>query len=918
MANDKSLVILGNVYWTGRRQRPQHIYSRIVDSYEKVFYVNTLTSGQETTCSLLEKNIYQVILAGNGQRVDQMPPKLCPSLLSELTLFLGKKGYLLSEAVVIVDIPYWSRIMEGRIGKKLIYSCMDYVAGFSDLDKEQIERDEEKLFKLADLTIFSSRALVSRFGGKCKRHALIRNGCEFDLFHSVLEKEYPVPGDIKGMDNGLPIVGYIGAIADWFDAEAVFNIGFLLNKRANIVLIGDYFHGNIGVLRNLPNVFILGEKPYSSLPAYLQCFDICMIPFKENALTECTNPVKLYEYMAAGKPVVSTPLPELALICPGLVEVTSNPLYFANIILYLIANGFDKDRTQERVEWARQNDWDNRAKFFQKYIDDLDFLEAPLLNQKFSLLPMTTQELVQELTSFQPNEAQISDKYFLNKRLMSTNLQKYLDLVGKASPSGEAAPDIVDLILEEYIIGDQFTSLLKEGDRILDLGSFKGAFWYSPKYTITAVDINDDLKDKLPDYVRFIVGDAQYSSVDGLFDAIYACHILEHVADPRKLIHNAYLHTRPGGYIYLGFPEGAGFPNRIYKSLFPGHIKDLSLEDVVSYLEEAGYKVQYTFEWPDSFSWMESHDDLKDFAPFLKAKTRELDYKWGTSFSRYGYGVVAKRPRHMSNETQLTTISPILNEEFFLPLYLDSALSYADQVVLSDGGSTDSSLDIIRSYDEKYPGKITLIHHSQTGDPYTIGWSENIARNGLLDAADGDYVLWLDVDEMMHDNFIEVYSKYLDPNFNGIYSVPFVPFWGGLFTRRINDPNDPHWDKEIYRMWRNRPGVRYNNAQTHCTLQFDGKGSWLAPHKKIEDTIMFHFHYVLGERMKFGDNRRGDVGDWDNTGIHRWNFLNEINEGEYPFNDPSSPVKQYRLRTEPYIGPHPKIIKERFIDALQK
>jgi GT2 family glycosyltransferase len=100
-------------------------------------------------------------------------------------------------------------------------------------------------------------------------------------------------------------------LADWFDADLV---SYVASQRPSytFVLVGGVFSPEIAQLQNRPNVKLLGQQPYETMPQYVYDFDVCIIPFKVNSITAATDPVKLYEYLAAGKPIVTTALPELA------------------------------------------------------------------------------------------------------------------------------------------------------------------------------------------------------------------------------------------------------------------------------------------------------------------------------------------------------------------------------------------------------------------------------------------------------------------------------------------------------------------------------------------------------------------------------------------------------------------------------
>src|SRR6185369_151204 len=134
----------------------------------------------------------------------------------------------------------------------------------------------------------------------------IRNGCEVEHFASV-------PPGRELQRDGRPVIGYFGAISEWFDIALVVALA-RARPGWRFVLVGSTFGCDTREARRLPNIEMKGEVPYAELPGWVHGFDVCIIPFVLNELTSCTNPVKVYEYLSAGKPVVATRLPELVAI----------------------------------------------------------------------------------------------------------------------------------------------------------------------------------------------------------------------------------------------------------------------------------------------------------------------------------------------------------------------------------------------------------------------------------------------------------------------------------------------------------------------------------------------------------------------------------------------------------------------------
>ncbi len=143
------------------------------------------------------------------------------------------------------------------------------------------------------------------------------NGVDYEHFARARDRKAGLPPQAMApvLAVGKPIIGYCGALARWFDYDLV---GAVAAQRQDLafVLIGpDYDHTLVGSgLYRLPNVTWLGPRPYSDLPQFLRYFDAAMIPFRLNPITHATSPLKLFEYMARGKPVVITPMQESIVI----------------------------------------------------------------------------------------------------------------------------------------------------------------------------------------------------------------------------------------------------------------------------------------------------------------------------------------------------------------------------------------------------------------------------------------------------------------------------------------------------------------------------------------------------------------------------------------------------------------------------
>jgi len=205
------------------------------------------------------------------------------------------------------------------------------------------------ILQRADLIFCSSQSIFDYFSTRHPHVHLVPNGVDYVHF-SPPPMNRPID-----LPSGKPIIGYSGALAPWVD-WALLSVAIRQNPDINFVFIGALFQ-----IKRFPlkykNAFYLGLKTYHDLPAYLHHFQIGLIPFLQTEMTKGCNPIKLYEYYAAGIPVLGTPLPELLTI-PN-INLESNPNLFSLRIRHLLEG--DDFNKAERMAYAHANDWGERT-----------------------------------------------------------------------------------------------------------------------------------------------------------------------------------------------------------------------------------------------------------------------------------------------------------------------------------------------------------------------------------------------------------------------------------------------------------------------------------------------------------------------------------------------------------------------------
>jgi glycosyltransferase involved in cell wall biosynthesis len=223
----------------------------------------------------------------------------------------------------------------GSLGERLvIYHCVDEFSKFTGTDEAAILDMERGLMEKADMVVVSSSRLYETKHRSNPNTFLVTHGVDVAHFRTACVPAVRAPSDCADLRG--PVIGFFGLIADWVDLE-VFR--YLASSRPewSILLIGE-IQTDTSALRELPNVHLLGRRSYQSLPSYCKVFDVAILPFVVNELTLAANPLKLREYLAAGLPVVATPLPEV-LKLSALVRMARTPEEFLHQTEALLREG---------------------------------------------------------------------------------------------------------------------------------------------------------------------------------------------------------------------------------------------------------------------------------------------------------------------------------------------------------------------------------------------------------------------------------------------------------------------------------------------------------------------------------------------------------------------------------------------------
>ncbi len=346
-----------NVAWATRYQRPHHLMRRMADDGHRVFYIvasRVPEGGAPFDVRQMEDGIYEVSLA-----VDRMQNMYGEAMSVGNVKAMGVAlealidAYDVKVAISIVHLTYWVPLvfeLREAHGYRVVYDCMDEWADFPNIGQPLLDA-EQALVEGADLVTVTAALLEAKFRNRARRCLLVRNGVDFAFF---AERCIPNP-----LADGLkhPIIGYYGALAEWVDFGLIAAVA-RAHPEWTFVLVGDVFVKDLAGLDTLPNVKLTGRRPYEEMPQYLYHFDVCLVPFVLSDVTHAVDPVKFYEYLSVGKPVVTVPLEELA-IYRDYAYFAEGPEAFGEAISRALVEN-DAAAWQRRMALARDNDWDAR------------------------------------------------------------------------------------------------------------------------------------------------------------------------------------------------------------------------------------------------------------------------------------------------------------------------------------------------------------------------------------------------------------------------------------------------------------------------------------------------------------------------------------------------------------------------------
>lgn len=252
----------------------------------------------------------------------------------------------------------------------LVYDCVDRHSAYPGLiTPAVVDKMEADLARKCDVVFATAQGLYETLSAYNTNTHLIPNGANYDLFSRVDDPELPIPDDLFTIQK--PILGFIGALQDCIDYKLVADTA-VRRPEWSFVFVGPKLSGvDISLIENLPNVHILGLRPYKEIVSYIACFDVCLNLFRTGDLAKDVSPLKFYEYLATGKPIVSTPQPDQVMDFADVIYIASNSEEFESKCASAITEKSNW-HVARRKELGKASSWDARVADMMRIVAALD------------------------------------------------------------------------------------------------------------------------------------------------------------------------------------------------------------------------------------------------------------------------------------------------------------------------------------------------------------------------------------------------------------------------------------------------------------------------------------------------------------------------------------------------------------------
>jgi teichuronic acid biosynthesis glycosyltransferase TuaH len=368
-----TLLFFSDIAWEHLYQRPQHLASRLAER-GPVLWIEPATLGTPRRWRPAKKaeGLFLLTLPQFPHNARSRPIRLASRFLSSIALFrwclMRVQSLLLKRACqelgidpgaspAFVENFQFAPLIAHIKAAAVVFDYIDDAFGFVDIPA-YVRGEWRQMIRLADRITVTASALQRQIAQETSAPVeIVENGVNTASYAGVLQR----PADLPGTDK--PVVIYVGTISHWFDLALLDTILKAL-PDVNVVLVGPVHPDCVERLnesRKFTNLHVPGARAHTDIPAYLAAAAVGIIPFIRNRLTEAVNPVKLYEYAAAGIPVVSTAFSDDLEKLRHIAFIAHTPDEFVGQLRTALTRGAGIPDAARLREFARANDWQSRA-----------------------------------------------------------------------------------------------------------------------------------------------------------------------------------------------------------------------------------------------------------------------------------------------------------------------------------------------------------------------------------------------------------------------------------------------------------------------------------------------------------------------------------------------------------------------------
>jgi glycosyltransferase involved in cell wall biosynthesis len=326
-ADPYPIIVHSHLAWDWVWQRPQQFLSRLSKNHRVLFIESVTADNDFRTTRVTTRDvpnfpnitILQMRIPAARSRDVPWADRECRRVVQ--SLLAGPLGRNFASPVQWFYDPMAVTPFGGHLNERaVVYDCMDDLSLFRGAPAELVRRERD-LLALADV-VFAGGPKI------CKSKRLLNPNC-FCFGCGVDEKHFarsrnpmlPLPPEIAHLPR--PIFGYVGVVDERIDYELLAQLAD--GTSGSVVMVGPWTKVDHATLPQRANLHWLGARAYAELPSYAKAFDVSLMPFAMNEATRFINPTKALEYMATGKPIVSTPVEDVVVQFASIVTIARDP-----------------------------------------------------------------------------------------------------------------------------------------------------------------------------------------------------------------------------------------------------------------------------------------------------------------------------------------------------------------------------------------------------------------------------------------------------------------------------------------------------------------------------------------------------------------------------------------------------------------